>query len=270
MVGLGAGGIDFSSHFLGYETQFLARIRVGFDDFHEIFAMLAQADLFFVDVQFLKIENHFLFQPFRIRGNGKLGQSGIYLFLDCRNPFSLQCFDFRNEIHDVGHLCRHVGKQGFPLLLPVCAQVVHCPAYTSEDFRPVFIVYYVLLFPAVHHVGESQDCGKDVPGVYIPFSGKFIVYQRIYIVYLSIVGQCRFRVYFLGVLGGIRFESHEEVYVAPVQFLSDILAHIQFPVFRKKGRLDADVGVFPVEGFDFDGDFAARDIGLGFSVAGHG
>ena len=58
MVGLGAGGINFASHLLYDETEFLSRIRFSINRVKEILAVLTEPDFLFVDVQFLEIKDH--------------------------------------------------------------------------------------------------------------------------------------------------------------------------------------------------------------------
>ena len=67
VVGFRSCGVDLASHFLSDETKFLARARIIVDRFQEVTAVLTKAYLFFIDVEFLDIEDHFLLEAALIR-----------------------------------------------------------------------------------------------------------------------------------------------------------------------------------------------------------
>ena len=61
VVGLGAEGVDFTTHLLSDEAEFLAGAFLVYA-LLEVVAMLAQANLFFSDIEFFEIENQFLLE----------------------------------------------------------------------------------------------------------------------------------------------------------------------------------------------------------------
>ena len=75
MVGLGAGGVDLAPHLLGDESQFFAGKRVIVNGFHEIAAVLAEADLLLIDVKLLYIVDHLLLEPALVRFEAQLCKS---------------------------------------------------------------------------------------------------------------------------------------------------------------------------------------------------
>ena len=62
MIGLASQRIDFTSHFLGNETQFLTLPASILHSINEVFQVVAQALFFFVDIQFLNVIDEFLLQ----------------------------------------------------------------------------------------------------------------------------------------------------------------------------------------------------------------
>ena len=62
MIGLASQRIDFTSHFLSYETQLLTLSASILHSIDEVFQVVTQTLFFFVDIQFLNVVDEFLFQ----------------------------------------------------------------------------------------------------------------------------------------------------------------------------------------------------------------
>ena len=80
-----------------YEAQFLARVWLRVDGLHKVFAVLAQAYFFFVDIQFLYVEYNLLLKAVGVWGDSKLVYSGFdalfySLYAACLKFFNL-CYE---------------------------------------------------------------------------------------------------------------------------------------------------------------------------------
>ena len=62
MVRFGPECVDFTSHFLTDKSEFLALPLARLQGFEEIFQVIVESMFFFIDVEFLDVENHLLFK----------------------------------------------------------------------------------------------------------------------------------------------------------------------------------------------------------------
>ena len=105
MVRLASGGIDFTSHFLGYEAELLALSVAGSHGFAEVGKVVGEALLFLVDVQLLDVVYQFLFQTVLviIHADGLFECSGNF-FTDFGHTFHFVRFDILHQCFDVVQL----------------------------------------------------------------------------------------------------------------------------------------------------------------------
>ena len=90
MICLRTCRIDFTAHLLDNESEFLSRILVSIDSVHEIFAMLAEAHLLFIDIKLLEIINHLFLETALVRLELKVGNSLLKFGSDSRNTLTLK------------------------------------------------------------------------------------------------------------------------------------------------------------------------------------
>ena len=105
MVRLASGGVDFASHFLGDEAEFLALSVAGSHGFAEVGEVVGEALLFLVDVQLFDVVDKLLFEAVLviIHADG-LFECGGNLFADFGHTFRFIRFDFLHQCLDVVQL----------------------------------------------------------------------------------------------------------------------------------------------------------------------
>ena len=101
MVRLATGSINFASHFLSDETQFLSLSVAGSHGFAEVSEVVGEALLFLVDVQLFDVVDQFLLQAVLVvvhadglfEGSRNLFADFGYTFHFVRLDILHQCFD---------------------------------------------------------------------------------------------------------------------------------------------------------------------------------
>ena len=159
---LAAGGIDFASHFLCDESQFLSlTVSVG-HGFTEIVQVIAQTLLLFVDIQFFDIIDQLLFQTvFVVIGVEGLFQCLCNAFTDFRHTLFLERFDGFQQVFDVVDFFCEFLFQGQTFLLAEVGQVLQGLLY-GLAYRTPFFFGQFLDVDFRQYIGHAEQRGKPV------------------------------------------------------------------------------------------------------------
>ena len=265
MVGFGAGGVDLAAHLLDDEAEFFAGEGLGVKDFHEVFAVLAEADFLFVDVVFFQVEDHLLLEAFGVGFGGEVGQGFGEFFADEGDAFAFQGLHLVIEGEDGGDARTHIGIKGAAFLGAEGAKLVQGALQGRFHGGPGSIVNDVGgLLRAAAHVREAEHGVEEDGG------GDAVLHvRRGGLLQLPQVLQHSVGVEALRGTG-FRLKGEEKVDGAADQAVRQALADGKLLFLGKEGTFDVDIGTLSVEGADFEGERAAGNAGLGFPVACHG
>ncbi len=109
-VGLRTDGVDFAAKFLRNKSQLFTITDFFIQCFEKIFAVVGQPYFFFVDIEFFKIKNQFLFETVFIDITVEfeaIEAFGKTVF----QTFNTLCFKRLNlfqQVPDAGHISRNV------------------------------------------------------------------------------------------------------------------------------------------------------------------
>ena len=225
--------------------------------------MLAQAHLFFVDVQFFEVEDHLLLEAVLVQFHLQVLRSLADAFAHGVQALRLVRFHLVVQREDRLHAGGHVGVQGGAFPDAEGIQGVQRLLQSGLHEGPFLFGNRILPAP-FEHVGEAQD------GLQVFFLGHRDTHLAADGVDLAEVVLHQGGVDAAGGGAGLGLEVQQQVHGTALQPLGERLAHFQFPVLRQERRLDGHVAVFPVQGTDFEGETPRREFGHTFAVAGHG
>ena len=165
--------------------------------------MLAKADLFLVDVELFKIEDHLLLEALLVGLGREVFEILLKAGADRVNALCLKAFHFVFEVQDVLHAARYVFVKGLAFLGPELFQGLDGLGYRLFHRGPGLFGDDFLL-AGVNDVREAEDAGKDLGFIHAKLLCKGAELAEIFLHEKGVDG--------LSALGGIGLPGDEKVY----------------------------------------------------------
>ena len=208
VIAFRACGVYLPSHFLCYESEFLAySVLVFVHCLAEVVQVVCQSLFLLADVQLLDVVYQFLFKSVLVIFHlGYACQSVddalAYLF----HSRLLVWFDFSQQFFDIVNLLLELPLQGGTFLSAECQELFQCVVYALSYPGPFLVGQFLYLRPC-HHVRHAQNGGEDVLWLWNAGGGYNVAY-------LFIVGFHQLLVYRRGVRRRVFLRPDGEIHLS--------------------------------------------------------
>ena len=225
--------------------------------------MLAEADLLFVDVEFLDVEDHLLLQPVGIGLGADFRQLRENPLAHRVDPLALIFLHLGDIRFDLVYLAEHIRTQALPFPCAEGLERGYSLMDTTLQNGPVGLGKLGLLRFG-KHVGQFEQPGQQR---FIREAQPHLI-QRL--VHTGIIALQQFRIHRTDGLGrGVAPQRDEQIDTAAPQLGGQVAPHFGFPLARNEGGFEGDIGILAVYGAELHDVFVPADQAFSLAVAGH-